>query len=251
VSFLVDLRSELARNGIRGRLADRIVAEFADHLACDPHALLGAPAEIAERFATELRIARTRRASLATFAALALCAGLLVAAGAQQSPGNPFAGLALVGFGQIAFVAGTLALVRGLRGRTPGDLRLAQRRATVALAAGAGVAAGFATEGRTLTYVCAALALPAVALAARSTRRAAALTPAVSAPGLSADLPGPLRGHPGLVLFALGAVAVAGIFAQGVVFEGSGWEGVMRGAMEAGGLAAGVVVFGRLLGLRR
>jgi len=61
MSFLSDLRRELAARGIRGRLADRIVAEFADHLACDPDANLGTPEEIAERFAAELPVARTRR----------------------------------------------------------------------------------------------------------------------------------------------------------------------------------------------
>ena len=72
MSFLADLRRELARNGIRGGLARRIELELADHLACDPHASLGAPAEIAERFAVELRVVRTRRAAIATFGALAL-----------------------------------------------------------------------------------------------------------------------------------------------------------------------------------
>ena len=72
------LRRELAARGIRGRLAARIDAELDDHLACDPQARLGEPAEIAEHFAVELRRVRTRRAaSIGTFAALAATALLL------------------------------------------------------------------------------------------------------------------------------------------------------------------------------
>ena len=243
---LAELRRELAARGIRGRLAARIEAEFADHLACDPHALLGEPREIAERFATELRIVRTRRASAGTFVALAICAALLVVAGPRHAVSSPFPGLAAIFFGQIAFVAGMLALVRGLRGRTPGDFRVAQRRATVALLAGAGVAAGLAAEGRVLTFALAAVAAISLGTAGRETRRAALLTPAGDADGLTADL----GRHAQLILWGLGALAVGVITFQGVVFEGSGWEGIIRGSIEAGGLALGALVFGRVLRLR-
>lgn len=242
-----DLRRELAARGIRGRLAARIEAELTDHLACDPEANLGEPAEIAERFAAELCIVRTRRASVGTFVALAACAALIVVAGAQRGTGgDPWAGLAFVGCGQVAFVAGCLALLRGLRARAAGDLRVAQRRGAVALVAGAGVAVGIAAEGHLLAYVCAGLAVVPLAFAASATRRAVQLTPGGEARGLSADL-GP---HSSLVLAALGAIAVAGIVFQGVVFEGSGWEGVIRGAIEGGGLVLGVTALGRPLRLR-
>jgi hypothetical protein len=242
-----DLRRELAARGIRGRLAARIEAELADHLACDPDANLGEPAEIAERFAAELCVGRTRRASVWTFASLALCAALIAVAGAQRGTGgDPWAGLAMLGCGQVAFVAGSLALLRGLRGRAAGDLRVTQRRAGVALAAGAGVAAGIAAEGHLLAFACAAAALAALAAAGLATRDAVRLTPAAESRGLSADL-GP---HSTLILAALGAIAVGGIVFQGVVFEGSGWEGIVRGALEAGGLALGVASLGRLLRLR-
>lgn len=247
MSFLPNLRRELSARGIRGHLARRIEAELADHLACDPQAHLGEPAEIAERFAAELRIVRTRRASFETFAALAACATLIVVAGAQRgTQGDPWAGLAFVGCGQIAFVAGCLALLRGLRARTPGDLRVAQRRAAVALVAGTGVALGIAAEGHLLAYGCAAIALVPLAFAASATRRAAQLTPDGEARGLSADL----GSHSSLLLATLGSIAVAGIVFQGVVFERSGWEGVIRGAIEAGGLILGVAALGRLLRLR-
>jgi hypothetical protein len=243
---LHDLRRELAARGIRGRLAARIELEFADHLACDPQANLGEPAEIAERFAAELRVVRTRRATLGTFAALAVCAALLAIAGASGVHGDPWAGLTIVAGGQIAFVAGCLALVRALRGRTPGDFRLAQRRAAVALAGGAVVAAGLAVEGRTSAYVSAALAAVLLAVAAAATHRARALTPAGEFVGLSRDF----GRHAPLILLALAAAAVGVIAFQGVVFEGSGWEGIIRGAIEAGGLGAGVLVLGRPLALR-
>jgi hypothetical protein len=242
VSFLGDLRSELAAHGIRGRLAARIEAEFADHLACDPTARLGTPAEIAERFAAELRVVRTRRASIGTFAALGVTALLLAALAGTQRAGSPFAAIGFLAFGQIAFVAGTLALWRGLRGRTAGDFRIAQRRGLVALAAGGVVCASLVADVGPLALAVA----PLLAAAAVATRRAAALTPAAPAEGLSADF----GRHAGLVLLALGAIAVGVVVFQGIAFEDSGWEGVIRGAIEAGGLAAGVAVLGRPLALR-
>jgi hypothetical protein len=266
MTFLADLRHELGSRGIRGRLADRIEAELADHLACDPGAHLGAPAEIAERFAAELRVVRTRRASLETFGALALTGSLFVATAAlvgnysTRTTHSPVAGLALVVLGQIAFVAGMLALVRGLRGRTAGDFRLAQRRAAVALVSGGVVAVALAVQGATLrpmplwwhalAIAGGIAAVPALGAAGVATWRAAEITPAGAAAGLSGDLPPLLADHARAILVALGAVAVAGVVFQGVAFEGSAWEGVLRGALEAGGLAAAVAVLGRVLGLR-
>lgn len=242
MSFLVDLRAALAANGIRGALANRIVDELADHLACGPDANVGSPDEIAQRFAVELRIGRTRRATVGTFAALALCAGLMTVVAAtppnRSTAVGALGGLGIFAFSQIAFVAGMLALVRGLRGRTPGDLRLAQRRALVALAAGLGVCGCIAVQQIWL----AVLPVPAVMLAARALRRARTLTPSGPAAGLSADLPVPLA--------VFGAVAVALVIAQGVVGERSLVEGLFRGAIEAAGLAAGVLLLGRPLGLR-
>ncbi|HEY3962456.1 MAG TPA: hypothetical protein VGL84_08000 [Gaiellaceae bacterium] len=264
MSFASDLRTELARNGIRGVLADRIIAELDDHLACDPSANVGAPAEIATRFATELRIARTRRASVGAFAALAVCAVLLaVVVVVTNRPGYPvrtsaasaFAGLGLVAFAQIAFAAGVLALVRGLRGCGAGDLRLAQRRALVALAAGAGLCVCLALQGaaarpmpvwwHVASFAAALIPLPGLAWAVRMQRSAAAITPYAPAEGLSADLPV----SPRLALTVLGAIVVAFVVAQGVVGERSLNEGLTRGAIEAAGLALGVVLLGRPLGL--
>lgn len=273
MSFLADLRRELDRCGIRGPLARRIEAELADHLACDPQARLGAPAEIAERFAAELRVVRTRRAAKASFGALALCGGLFVVAVTAVGPAGghlatrhgavtSLSGLGMITFAQVAFVAGVLALARGLRATAPGDLRIAQQRAAVALAAGACVSVSLAVHGavlapmpgwwRALTLACALVPLPALAAAAVSARSAAALTAgAASSQGLAADLPGPLARRPGLVLAALGLAAVSLVVVQGVAGEHSLVEGLVRGALEAAGLGLAVALLGRVLGLRR
>jgi hypothetical protein len=239
------LRDELARVGIRGRLARRIELELEDHLRCDPQAALGTPAEIAERFAAELRVVRTRRASLVTFGALALCALVLVAvAGAQPvGAGNPAAGLAILVCAQVALVAGSLALLRALRARVPADLRLAQRRSAIALAAGAGVCAAAALDSpSTWLLVCALAPLPALTVASASTRRAIVVT---------GDTPAAKPELPPFALALLGAIAVVGVVAQGTLFEHSLVEGLMRAALEAAGLVAAVALLGRPLGLRR
>ena len=274
MSFLADLRRELARNGIRGGLARRIEHELADHLACDPHASLGAPAEIAERFAVELRVVRTRRAAIATFGALALSGSLLCLSvlaiapaggthgGAPRSLVAPFSGLGMIAFGQIAFVAGLLALVRGLRPRGVADLGLAQRRAVVALFAGGLASVCLAANAlaapempvwwRALALASGLLPLPALGGALEATRAAAAITPdSGRAAALEGDLPGPFGMHPGAVLAALGGVAVSFVVLQGVFGEGSLVEGLVRGAIEATGLIVAVLLLGRVLGLRR
>lgn len=270
MTYLDDVRAELARVGIRGALAARIVDELADHLACDPAAELGAPALVAARFADELGLARTRRSALATFGALALAALLLLAATAStgvyptrpaHGPAVALAGLAIVAFGQIAFVAGMLALARGVRrSLSPADRRLVQRRAAVALGAGVLTCSGVIVQAALLrpmpswwiglAALAGAVPLPLLAAAARGVARAARLTPGGGrAVGLSADLPGPLRAHPRRLLAALGAVAVALVVVQGSALERSASEGPARGLLELGGLALGAAVLGRPLGL--
>jgi hypothetical protein len=273
VSWLDDLDRELAANGIARRRARRIRAELADHLACDPEARLGEPGEIAERFAVELRGIETRRAVLTGFGALAL-AGLLLAAAAMAGPRHypsvggaratvvGLTGLGILGCAQIAFVAGCLAAWRVLRRDGVADLALAQRRGAVALLAGAGVSAGLLVHGAllrpmpaawiALTLTAGALPLPGLVLAAARLREAATLTPATGAPtSLADDLPAALRGRGAPLLAALAALATALVVLQGIVGERSLSEGIVRGAIEAAGLFLGVVLLGRLLGLRR
>src|SRR4029077_19087308 len=90
---------------------------------------LGRPAAVAAQFANELGTDRTRRAAFVAFGALALAGVLFVVAGVTAVSGfphrHPHSGLlATIGVGmtalgaQIAFVAGVLAAIRGLRRRT-------------------------------------------------------------------------------------------------------------------------------------
>jgi hypothetical protein len=268
VTYLDELRRELSRVGIQGVLAARIVDELADHLACDPESELGAPSLVAERFRDELGLARTRRSAIVAFAVLAVAALLLAvsAASAHTYPSTTtlalsLSGLAIVGFGQVAFVAGVLALARGMRRSLAApDRRLVQRRAAVALGAGVATCSGALAQAVlvrpmpgswiALTAVAGAVPLPLLVLAARRVAAAARLTPRGGrAAGLSADLPAPLNAHPRAVLAALGALAVAVIVAQGSAFERSASEGPVRGLVELAGLAAGTAAFGRVLGL--
>jgi len=243
VSYASELRNELARAGIRGAQAQRIVTEFEDHLACDPEARLGAPRELAARFASELRVVRTRRATVGAFVALALCGVvfLVTVATHSRSGGSPWSALAAIACAQIALVAGLLALMRGLRARSAGDLRLAQRRGMVAILAGAGVAVGLTGAGAYTGLV----ALPGLVLAARVLRRARAITPDGEARGLEADLP-----LPRVTLTLLGASVTGVVLLQGVVGEKSVQEGLLRAGVEGVGLALGVLLLGSPLALR-
>jgi hypothetical protein len=272
-SWLDDLDRELAAGGISARRARRIRLELADHLACDPEAPLGTPAEVAERFAAELRGVETRRAVLTAFAALSLAAVLLAVAGIAGPRRYPdtrgvrgtidaVSGLALLAFAQVAFVAGCLALWRVLRRDGVADLALAQRRAAVALVAGGGVSVALLVNAAVLRpmppawvalmVLAGALPLPCLALGGLRVRAAGALTPVTGArTGLADDLPHAVSGHGPVLLATLAAGAVGLIVAQGIVVEGSVMEGIVRGAIEAGGLFLGVVLLGRLLGLRR
>jgi hypothetical protein len=256
------LRGELARVGIGGRLARRIELELDDHLRCDPTADLGAPREIAERFAEELRVPRTRRSAYVGFAALALAA---IAIGVSASGGGlditgargwiiAFGGLGVVFAGQVAFVAGVLALWRALqRPRTPAELRLVQRRTGFALAAGA-----FALGAHTVQVVAyqpymstlwfafaiPASAVPALALgaAAHGLRGAVAVTP----PTEPAGWPFPWR-----VVVAVAAAAFT-VMAVGSAFAERSWnEGLTRGVLELVVFAICFASFGRRLGIRR
>lgn len=264
---MTGLRDELARVGIRGRLARRIVLELEDHARCDPEANLGAPREIAERFAVELRVPRTRRSAYGGFAALALTAVLLgvpsrgvsAAGGWPDSIGGrglvvSLGGLTIVLAGQVAFVTGILALWRVLRRPAAvEELRLVQRRLGIALAAGGVVLAGQAVQAAALQPLLPtwwfALAIPAVFVpglalggAAYGLREAVAITPSVD--------PAP-RGFPMPLVLAIGVGAVVLIAVGSTFTEHSLAEGLSRGVLEAVAFAACFVVLGRRLGIRR
>jgi len=258
------LREELDRVGIRGRHARRIEAEVADHIACDPAAELGSPRLIAERFAAELRLPRTRRATFTGFAALAVTAVLLIVPQRGMSAAGGFpdlggtrgtvaslGGLAIVLAGQVAFVAGVLALTRFLFSRD--ESLLVQRRTGVALAAGALVLAGQVTQAvavrPALPFWWFALALGTVAVSGiglgRATvdlRGAAAITP----PHLTRQ-----RAFPVSLVVAIG-VGVTLLMGIGSAFaESSAVEGLTRAAIEGGAFVLCFAALGRYLGIRR
>lgn len=240
------LRAELARVGIRGRLANRIVAELDDHLACDPDANLGAPSLIADRFAEELRVPKTRRATYLGFAGLALAAVLLgaVVRSANGSGGLvvSFAGLAVVLGAQVAFAAGVLALW-GARLGTP--VAVVQRRVLVALIGGVIVLASLAVVAVVLRQWIVLLALAPAPLLAAS---AAELQVAV---GITPDRGGRSRGFASREAFLVGLAVVTVVTLGSAHAERSWFEGVSRGVVEAIAFAAGYLVLGRRLGIRR
>jgi len=278
MTYLDELRRELLNVGIKGAFALRILTEVDDHIRCDPAqsnpaATLGEPKLVAGRFADELRIVRTRRASYLSFGALSVVGVLVVASAVGRgSAGYPalsggratvvaLSALALVALAQVALVAGTLALARARRATEPADLRLAQRRSFVALLAGAGACASLAVHAAVLpspawwlvlAFATAAVPVPILGAALRSVAAARSITPAGSgAAGLSGDLPAALARYSGASLALLGCAAVTVIAVGSAVAERSVSEGVIRGAIEAGGLLAGVAGLGRVLGLRR
>lgn len=263
MSFSADLRRELAGRGIRGRLARRIELELDDHRRCDPSAALGNPRLIAERFAEELRVPRTRKATLAGFGALALTAVLLgVPAQAVSSPDTSGArglivalgGLGIALAGQVALVSGVLALWRGFRpAAAPGDLRLVQQRLAVALGAGGAVLVGEAVQAVAMRPVLSSwsLALAATAVlvptgalgaAAGRLRGASAMTPLVNA------VP---RAFPAALVVAIGAGAVLTIGIGSTFTERSASEGLARGVLEAVAFVGCFALLGRRLGIRR
>jgi hypothetical protein len=251
-----ELGRELARVGIHGRQRERIVAEFADHLACDPDAELGDPHQLAAQFADDLATDGARRTALGAFAALAIVA---VAVGVPQLalPNVPditggrspllvaAATLAMVVGAQIAFAAGTLAALRALRFGGVHEVPLVRRRVAVALGGGALTAAGSAlyavnfsgdVPGWWLVLAiggAVAGVLPlTVSAFAHARLRGIAISQAGRPRGLSADL-GPLA-HPALIGVA---AMLAVLFGTGIL-EGSVVEGAIRAAFEGIAFAA-------------
>jgi hypothetical protein len=156
--------------------------------------------------------------------------------------------------GQVAFVAGVLALWRALqRPGTPAELRLVQRRTGVALAAGAFALGAHAVQTvalqpsmSTLSFAFAipATVLPALALgfAAHGLHGAVVVTPATQ----PARAPFPWR-----LVIAVGACAV-GVMVVGSAFAERSWnEGLSRGVLESFAFALCFAIFGRRLGIRR
>jgi len=265
MNFFDELRRELAACGVDVRRIRRIVLELEDHHACDPEARLGEPREIAARFGAELRVARTRAATLGGFASLSLAAVLVAATSLAVSTAGGWpdlfgarglivalAGLAAVFAGQVSFVAGVLGAALWLR--RPDELRLVQRRMAVALAAAwvvviadgvDAVALRPGMPGWWFAFACSATVASAVALvgAVQTLRRATALTPV--------RLERAAVGWEASWVLAVWVAAVAAMALGSAVAERSWVEGAFRGGFELVALGAGFLFFGRLLGLRR
>jgi hypothetical protein len=286
MTYVDELSQRLADVGIRGRLRTRIVAEFADHLACDPEAKLGAPEDVARRFADELGTQRARRAALLAFGALAV-AGLLFAGAflASQAEGLPVSrwgqdapplgavGLVLIAIGaQVAFVAGLLALLRTFRLRRDpilarGEAVFLARRAMVGLVAGFACLVGLALVGAEFAHRMPPWWQPlAFGAAVVGACFLAAATPAVMAgmrvrpvqPGpvgdLSDDLgplvPPQLQGRPWL-LALLVALGVGAVIALAGVIQDDPYDGLLRGIADGTACLIGFALLGSYLGLRQ
>jgi hypothetical protein len=168
MSWLRDFEAELSVRGVRPAVRERLLAELADHIACDEGAAaadacarLGVAREIARQYADELAADDARHGAFASFAALSCAGGALVIS--QLTLGR-FVGypgfdhgfsvalslpalLAMVVGPQVALVGGTLAAWRAIRRRRApvlagAEIALVRRRARVGLAAGIVTMAG-------------------------------------------------------------------------------------------------------------
>ena len=285
MTYLNALEDELTAAGIPAARRRRILAEFADHLHEDPGAELGAPRELARRFADELGTRLARGAALRAFAALAVT-GLVMAimfladgrnrqlsfsaTNRTPTPGwaAPLLMLSILA-AQVALAAGGLALLRALRMRRRpliswDDATVLLRRAGVALVAGtvalAGVpviAVAFPDGGGSIWHVLAwiltGMALVGLALAAPAVLRAVRLRPRVQ--GRATDLLDDLDGllppgfTPTRVALLVCAAIIVVVTLSGVAADDP-YDGLARGLADATACIAGYLVLGRYLGLR-
>lgn len=295
-AYLLELERQLASAGIRGRDAGRILAEAREHLR-DAAASVGeesavlafGPADVlARQTAAERATVLGRRSAHAAFGALSAVGIWVVASVALvRNPPDVLGGrvpgvgllstMLVVVAAQVAFVSGSLALVRAIRLRAvvaapAAELALLRRRSAIALAAGAVALAGRALYGIdfqrelagwwTWGAVAASLAL-AIPLAAGSRAVHRASRP-VAAPGGEAgdvfddlrpilSLP-PLRhlgldGHPGRLALACATAVGAAVLLAGWLAEGDPGSGIVRVGFEVSALLGCWALLRRPLGL--
>ena len=291
MSWLGEFEDELSDRRIRPAVRELLLAEFADHIACEQGEAtrleltrLGAAREIAAQYAEELAADDARRGALVAFAALVCAAVALlaqqIALGRIGYPGfnhghsTPLSLVAILAFvigSQVALVCGTLAGWRALRRRREpvlpaAEIALMRRRSRIALGAGMVTTAGLGLYTINFTSVLPAwwlamsgalvvAAAGSLAVAWRSlTLRADTVALAGGPAGdLFDDIPPlrGLRGHP-LRLWALTTLVVGG----GVTVlvghaERSLVEGLERGGFEVVALSIGFALLGRAIGARR
>lgn len=284
MSYLDECSRALGAVGITGRLRARILVELEDHLACDPGAELGAPRQLACRFADELGTSRARRAAIASFAALALAGGLFTAtfltapAGALVGRGHaasPFLGdlgnLMAILFPQLAFVAGVLAGLRAYRRRgrpvlAGAEAAMIVRRAAVGVAAGPATMIGLALIGieyrgdlssSWLTLNLLAAIVGGCSLAAVVPSLVAAVRVRSTAPGTAGNVfddlgdlaPRWLCGRPWRFAYVVSGGLVVLVTLLGIA-QSDGYDGAARGLAEAVACLIGFATLGRFLGLR-
>jgi hypothetical protein len=276
-SFVDDLGRELATAGIRGRRRARILAEFTDHLRCDPDAALGSPKDLAREFADELGTSRARRGAFAVFAALAIAGAMLATFVIEQfgpvkhqTAVVDVAGGVFLVASQVAFAAGVLGALRAIQRRRVPSLPRAEavvlvRRSCVALGAGLVTMAALAvaaivlhyagqTNARTHALVIATVGAAALLAVSPWVISAARLLP--STPGDPGDIfedigpftPAALRGRPWLfALLVAGGLAL--VTAAAGVVQSDPYDGILRGVAEATACLGGFALLGPFLGL--
>jgi hypothetical protein len=270
VTWLDDFDTELGRAHVPTARRRRILAELADHLGCDPaaEARLGEPAALASQFADQLGTTLARRAAFASFLALVPLGVLFPAVfafGAMYANVAAGATILLIVGVQLAFVGGTLALVRAWRLRRAvvcpaAEGRVLRRRAGLGLAGGVLAVAVLAAlaSGRYggLQLAHPALAWTTVGAGAASVvagtlllAQAARLGPV--AEGASGDLSFDVGLHADpwrLALWIAGALALC-IALAGVV-QADPIDGLVRAVGDGVLCLAGFALLGRPLGLR-
>jgi hypothetical protein len=279
MTYVAELEQELAAVGIAGRLRRRILAEVADHLSSDETAVerFGPARRLANLFAAELGARCSRRSTLAAFAALAVGGVIFAVSFVGQSrigrsPGEPLlaaiATLLIVIAPQVAFVSGSLGLLRVVRRRGEGVLPEAERsvvdrRTATALTAGLvtmGALLVLALENRgqlaawwvDFTLVASSAAIVLLLVAAVPLVQARRLRPVVSGPaGDVFDDVGfeQYRSRPWSFALRVALLVGLAVWIAGIA-TADPFDGLLRGVVEALACLAGFGLLGRYLGLR-
>jgi hypothetical protein len=246
------LDRELAALGVPARRRRRIRVELEDHLACDPSADLGDPAELARRFADELGAAYARRAAYSVFLAL-VPVGVLSGVLALVSHGTVNVGTILGG--QLAFVGGTLALLRAWRLRratvvTAADATFLRRRVLLGIGGGLLTLASIAVATqRPLALLSVASGAVVLAVAAAACLAAIRIRPVAAGGAHDFSFDVGVRADPWRLALWIAAAVVVCIAVAGIV-QSDPLDGLVRAFGDGLLCLAGFAALGRPLGLR-